>query len=301
MRRRRLLPTATTVLAVALAASLSGCDGGKGSGEPGAGPTSSRATTSSAPTRDDLEAMHDDLHEVGTLIDEAAKGAADYQALVRSEYDKNPTGIFRDAKVDRALVAQEALQQERNDAIVALGESPALDDPEIGAAYDDFRKAGEKMFTFQDGYNHSMTFLVRSLDVCPRIFHVDVKTDEFAGIPGYYASQWVEEHQRLAKPCVTLTNNLARSDNYRVAAYAENMQWVIRKREEAVSAQGSGLSPHRSFLRLKKANETFLKRNARLLDFSGELKRISAIDEYQALDDVFEQRLGGASASPSPS
>ena len=69
----------------------------------------------------------------------------------------------------------------------------------------------------------------------------------------------------------------------------------------SVAAQAKGLSPHKSFLRVKKVNETFLKRDARLLDFSGELKKISAIDEYQALDDVFEKRLGGASGSPSAS
>lgn len=287
--------TAGALLATVL---LTGCGGGGGSDD---------EPDKESSSKDDLIEMHEALDEVGDLIDAAGDGAGEYQGVVSAVHEKSSPALLTDPKIDAALAEQQDRQDARNEAIAALAEMPGMDDPDVAAAYDKFAAAAEEMFTFQDGYNASMPEFLRALDVCVKIFDVSVDLDEIVVVPGAYEDEWLSQHKGFTKPCEARLDAIADSDNYRIREYVDSTHRVIAERNDAMSDIGvTDASMDRALRALKKANESYVARQKKIIDFSSELGKISAIDEYQALHDVFEDKLdlqeGDAeSESPSPS
>ncbi|MET0523980.1 MAG: hypothetical protein ABWZ91_04210, partial [Nocardioides sp.] len=145
---------------------LTGCGGGS---DPESSPDKA-----DAPTEADWTAAYAKYGEVGDAFNAAISGATDYQAAVRKVHDKSAAAVLSDPAVAAALADQQELAAARDEEIAALGDEPAMGDPELKKAYDAFATAAEEMNTFQDGYNESMPVLLRSLDVCPDIFSIEV-------------------------------------------------------------------------------------------------------------------------------
>jgi hypothetical protein len=284
--------TAGALLATVL---VSGCGGG--SDDPPEDKTSSAQ---------DLKDMHEALDDVGDLIDEAGDGAGEYQGVVSAVHEKDSAALLTDPEIADALAEQQERQDARDDAIADLGEMPAVDDPDVAAAYEAFATAAEKMFAFQDGYNASMPEFLRALDVCVKIFEVHVQMGPLMSLPGAYQEEWLAQHEKLTKPCEARLEPLADSENYRIREYVESTHRLITERNNAMSDIGyTDASMDKALEALKHANESYVARQKKITAFSDELGKISAVDEYQALHEVFEDKLGlvegDASESPSAS
>jgi hypothetical protein len=280
--------TAGALLATVL---LSGCGGG--SDDPPEDKTSSTQ---------DLEDMHEALDEVGDLIDEAGDGAGEYQGVVSAVHEKDSAALLTDPEIADALAEQQERQDARDDAIADVGEMPAMDDPDVAAAYDKFATAAEKMFAFQDGYNASMPEFLRALDVCVKIFDVKVALGPLMALPGAYQTEWLAQHRKLTEPCEERLDPLADSGNYRIREYVDSTRRLIAERNNAMSDIGdTKTSMDRALKALKHANESYVARQEKITAFSDELDTISAVDEYQALHQVFEDKLGLVEGDASPS
>lgn len=291
------------VATMLLAAALAGCS--SGSDEPESDkPDAETSAADGAVSTEDLEDMHTALDEVGDLIDEAGDGAGDYQTLVSTARDDDPGALLDNPEIEDALTEQQELQTSRNDAVAELGEMAAMNDPAVADAYDAFADAAEKMFAFQDGYNASMPEFLHATDVCLKLFDVSVAAGP-ATTARAYETEWRAQHRKVAAPCQDALKPLADSGNYRIQEYADITNRVIKARTAAMTDIGStDASLSRALDRLTKANETYVARQKKVTAFSDELARISAVDEYQALHQIFEDELGlveGDSASPSPS
>jgi hypothetical protein len=177
-----------------------------------------------------------------------------------------------------------------------------MDDPDVAAAYDKFATAAERMFAFQDGYNASMPEFLRALDVCVKIFDVKVDLDPLMALPGAYQTEWLAQHRKLTKPCEERMDPLADSGNYRLHEYVDSTRRLIAERNNAMSDIGyTKTSMDRALKALKHANGSYVARQEKITAFSDELDKISAADEYQALHQVFEDRLGLVEGDASPS
>jgi hypothetical protein len=280
--------TAGALLATVL---LSGCGGG-----------SDDPPEDTASRTQDLQDMHEALDTVGDLIDEAGDGAGEYQGVVSAVHERDSASLLTDPQIADALAAQQERQDARDDAIADLAEMPATDDPDVAAAYEKFATAAEKMFAFQDGYNASMPAFLRALDVCVTIFDVKVDLGPLMALPGAYQTEWLAQHRKLTKPCEERLDPLAESGNYRIREYVESTRRLIAERNDAMSDIGyTKASMDRALKALKHANESYVARQEKITAFSDELDKISAIDEYQALHQVFEDKLGLVEGDASPS
>ncbi len=290
--------SSTTAAVLLTSVLLSGCGGGSDS-DPESEPTSDGSPTGE-PSEEEWTAAHTAYHDLGETYNAANSGSSDYQEVVRQVNDKSPGDLIGNPKIAAALEEQEALAAERDAQTAALGDEPAMRDPELKEAYDAFAAASEEMNTFQDGYNESMPMLLRSLGVCVKIFSVEVKEDELIAIPGVFAELWIKAHNKAAAPCLKLLDDLDQSANYRIRQYAANYRKVIDQRNALMADQGEGkIGFEQTVDRLERINKAFTKRNAQLTNFSDELAKLSSADEYLALDDIFEARLE-PSESPSP-
>jgi hypothetical protein len=292
MRHTGVLARAAAGILLA-AAMLSGCGGGS---EPDSSPKKD-----SPPTDEEWTTAYETYVEVGDAFNAAISGATDYQSAVRKVHDTSPAAVLTDPAVAAALADQQELAATRDEEIAALGEVPAMSDPELQEAYDAFASAAEEMNTFQDGYNESMPVLLRSLDVCPDIFSIKAPTGALTVILGTYADVWIKRHNQAAKPCLALLDELDDSRNYRVRQYAANFRKVIEQRNDLMADLGAGeIGFEQMPGRLERINDAFTKRNEKLTRFTAALAKVSAVEEYQALDAIFVEN-GATPQSPSPS
>jgi hypothetical protein len=293
---RALPSTVAGVLLVAVLASA--CGGDSDDSDPDSAPSGS---PTGAPSKEEWTDAHTAYHDLGEAYDAASQGAADYQAVVRGVHDKSPAGVLDDPEIAAALEDQEALAAERDRQIAALGEEPAMRDPELKEAYDAFAAAAEGMNTFQDGYNEAMPVLLRALDLCPEIFSVRLASSDLDVIPGVWSDRWIKAHNRKAAPCLPLLDQLDQSENSSIRKFATNYRKVIDQRNALMTDLGDNkIGFDQTVSRLEKINKAFTRRNDHLTNFSAELGKLSSADEYQALDAIFEEELGAA-GSPSSS
>jgi hypothetical protein len=259
------------------------------------------AKKSDSPSEEDWTAAYATYIEVGDAFNAAIGGATDYQAVVRKVHDKSPAAVIDDPTIATALADQQELAATRDEQIAALGDEAAMSDPELKEAYDVFAKAAEEMNTFQDGYNESMPVLLRSLDVCPDIFSIKVPNTELIVVPGVFSQQWITMHNQAAAPCKKLLDTLDDSGNYRIREYAANWRKVIDQRNDLMADVGDNQAGFdQTIAKLKRVNGAFTKRNDKLTRFTEELAKVSAVEEYQALDAIFVEN-GAKPESPSPS
>jgi hypothetical protein len=203
---------------------------------------------------------------------------------------KNPASVLTDPDVTDALTEQQALADKRDQATADLGEQAAMRDPDLEAAYEKFATAAQKMTDFQDAFNESFPTYLRSLDVCAKIF--EIKPD-VGLLPSTYAKSWLAEHAKAAAPCLKILADLDGSENYQLRKYAANFHRVIDQRTDTMTALRDGdATLAQTSARLERVNEAFTKRNRALTDFNAEMAELNAADEYAAIDDVFEQKLG---------
>ncbi len=276
---------------------LTGCGGGSDADSPPKKPDPL--------TEADWTAAHKNYHQVGESFDAALSGAIDYQAAVRKVHDKSPAGVLTDPSVAAALEAQQELAATRDEEIAGLGDEPAMSDPELKKAYETFTTAAEEMTTFQDGYNESMPVFLRSLDLCPDIFSIEIPKGQVFVTPDAYSNLWIKKHNKAAAPCLKLLDELDDSRNYRITEYAENWRKVIDQRNDLTADLGAGKAGFdQTLARLTRVNNAFTKRSGQLTQFSDELAKVSAVEEYQALDPIFEKNVAtpeSESESESPS
>ena len=226
---------------------------------------------------------------------------------MRKVHDKSPAGVLTDPSVEAALADQQELAATRDEEIARLGDEPAMSDPELKKAYDAFTTASEEMTTFQDGYNESMPVFLRSLDLCPDIFSIEIPEAQVIVTPDAYSKLWIKKHNKAAAPCLELLDELDDSRNYRITEYAENWRKVIDQRNDLTADLGAGKAGFdQTLARLTRVNNAFTKRSGKLTQFSDELAKVSAVEEYQALDPIFEKNVAtpeseSPSTSPSPS
>lgn len=249
---------------------------------------------------EELQQMHDALHDVRELIGEAETGSSTFQGVVAEVRAKNPAGAVDDPRVARALEEQQERERARDEAIAALGEMPAAADPDVAEAYDAFAAAAEDMFTFQSGYNASMAAFLHAMDICTQIFEVRVDdSDPLMNDPVHYEKAWHEDHDKRVRACQKVLGPVEESQNVNMQAIAEATRKVMTQRTQAVTEIGAY-----SAAKVKKANDAYIKRFEKLTAFSDELDRRSAIDEYDALHEVFAEKLEleeSPSASPTSS
>jgi hypothetical protein len=220
--------------------------------------------------------------------------------VVRGVHDTSPASVVDNPTIAAALEDQQALAAERDEQIAALGDEPAMRDPELKEAYDEFAAAAEEMNTFQDGYNESMPVLLRSVDLCPDIFSIDLAQSDLDVIPGVFSQRWIKAHNKAAGPCLPLLDELDQSRNYMIRKYAANYRKVIDQRNALMTDLGENeIGFEQTVDRLCRINTSFTKRTRQLTNFSKELEKLSSADEYGALDVIFEERLGTESPSPS--
>ena len=76
---------------------------------------------------------------------------------------------------------------------------------------------------------------------------------------------------------------------------------MIDQRNDLTADLGAGKAGFdQTLARLKRVNNAFTKRSGKLTQFSEELAKVSAVEEYQALDAIFEKN-GATPESESPS
>ena len=235
---------------------LTGCGGGSDS--------DSASKQAGSPTEAEWTAAYATYTDVGDAFNAAIGGATAYQAAYAKVHDTSPrcrslrpvgrgrpggpAGAGRDAgRPDRS-----AGRRARDDAIAELKE-----------AYDAFATAAEEMNTFQDGYNESMPVLLRSLDICPDIFSIEVPKTALVTIPGVYSELWIKRHNQAAAPCRPAARTSSTTPaNYRIRQYAANWRKVIDQRTDLMAdVENTQAGFDQTIARLKRINGAFTKRN----------------------------------------
>lgn len=279
--RTRLL--ATTLTAVLL---LTGCSGGDdpegGSGEP--------SGEAAAPTEAEYDEAHDIYHDLADDLDAAGAAAAEFQAAVKKARDRDPEGFADSPAVAAAFEEQAAAVADREAALAELAGHPAMADEELAAAYEEFATRYAEAMAYQDGYNDSYPVFLASQDVCQAVFG---SGPEDASSFGSYAKEWLRMQRAAATACQETTSELAGSGNEDVVALAERWDQVIEERLAAIErfAQRK-LSGDQALKLVEKANNAFLEDYERLSGFSDRLGELMPIDAYEAMDPIFEDRLG---------
>ena len=112
---------------------------------------------------------------------------------------------------------------------------------------------------------------------------------------------WIKRHNQAAEPCQALLDELDDSRNYLIREYAANWRQVIDQRNDLMADLGAGkIGFEQTPGRLERINRAFTKRNEKLTKFTEELAKVSAVEEYQALDAIFVEN-GAKPESPSSS
>jgi hypothetical protein len=285
--RSRALATMLTVLL------LTACSGG--GEEPEASPEGSSAGAGT-PTEAEYAEAHELYHDLADVLDQAGDAAATFQATVKKAHDKDPEGFRDSPAVAAAVEEQEAAVATREAALTELAEHPAMADEELAAAYEKFRTGYAEAIAYQDGYNDSYPAFLTSGDVCTRVFE---SGPEDAPSFTAYAREWLRLQEKASAPCLEATDELAGSGNEDVVAVADRWGQLIDERTAAIRRMSQGkLSSDKTLSAVKKANNAFIEDYDRLTDFSKRLGELYPIDEYDAIDPIFEDRLG-ASADPS--
>lgn len=275
--RSRVLAATLTVLV------LSACSGGGDESEGGSG-------GSSAPTEVEYAEAHDLYHDLATVLDDASAAAADFQSTVQKASEQDPEGFRDSPEVATAIEEQQAAVEEREAALTELAEHPAMGDEELAAAYEDFRTQYAEATAYQDGFNDSYPAFLVSNDVCTAVFESGPQ-----GAPTYqaYARAWLRSQQKASKPCLKVNEELSESTNEDIAAVAQRWGQLVQQRLTAINAMALGSAGSDETLRaVKKANDSFVKDYGKLSKFSDVLGELYPDEAYDAIDTIFEDRLG---------
>lgn len=286
-----------TVLVIA-GALLAGCGGGS-EADPEADPTS---TAAPSPTTADFEEAHALYHDLGTVLDDAAQGAADFQAAVLKAWKKDPKRFGKDpeAATRTAIEEQQGVVAAREAALTELAEHPAMADEELAASYQTFHEQYDVAMDYQDGYHDSYPVLLVTNDACAAVQEM---RDVIGLTPEMYAENWLREHGEVAAPCRAGAARLASSTNEDVVALATAYTTWMDDREAPLELVRKGkLTIKQASARLQKANDAMDAAVNEHAGFSDTLAELMPTEEYAAVDTVFEDRVGETgSASPSPS
>lgn len=304
MRRKRSLTT--LVLAAVL---LAGCGGGGGGddepatvgfGDPsgdagGAGEEAAEESPSAepSPTTADYEEAHVMYHDLATVLDGAARAAADFQDGVKKAEEADPRGFRKDpaAAIQSLVAAQEAQVATRDAAVQELADHPAMADPELGAAYDAFAEKYAVAMAYQDGFNDSYATFLATNDRCSAVL---TKTRDVRGLTvEIYAENWLYVHKRAAAPCLDGAAELATSANEDLARIGTNYtDWIERRVATMRLVRDGKATTKKAGKRLKKVNDAMLKTYERAAKFSDTLGALMPNAEYDAVDVVFKDRVG---------
>lgn len=276
MRSRVLAATLTVLVLTACSDGGDDQDGGSGG--------------SSTPTEAEYAEAHDLYHDLATVLDDASAAAADFQSTVQKASEQDPEGFRDSPEVATAIEEQQAAVEEREAALTELAEHPAMADEELAAAYEEFTTQYAEATAYQDGFNDSYPAFLVSNDVCPAVFESGPQ-----GAVSYqaYARAWLRAQQKASKPCLAINDELSESANEDLAAVADRWGQLVQQRLTAINAMALGGAGSDETLRaVKKANDTFVKDYGRLSKFSKVLGELYPNEEYDAIDVIFEERLG---------
>lgn len=306
-------PARAAVLTVLLLGALSACSDGKVDADSASEPsveTPTDASTDATPeptteaTADAaaVEEAHALYHALADELDAASQGAADFQTAVKAASEKDPQGFRESSKVARAVEAQQAVVAERDAAVAALGEHPAMADEELAASYQAFAERYAVAMAYQDGFNDSYPAFLATNDDCVAV--LGAKEPAVSPLePAKWARQWQAIERPLARRCLKGAEEIGASTNEDMAKVGGLYERWMADRADLVERFGAGKVSMKAFPKqLKKVNDRFTSAFGRTAAFSETLGELYPTAEYDAVDVVFEDLLGEedpGSGSPS--
>lgn len=298
-------PRLAAVLTVLALTALGACSDGETGSDAAPDPTEQSASPEAAePTTEEYDEAHDLYHALADTLDEASQAAVAFQDAVKKAGEEDPKGFRESAAVADAVAQQEAAVTERDAAVAELGDQPAMADEELAAAYRAFADKYAVAMAYQDGFNDSFPAFLATNDACTAVLSAP-EPKASALEPARWAKQWLAIAKRYAEPCLAGAAELAESTNEDVVAVGGLYEQWIADRADLVARFGAGEVSMKAFPKeLKKVNDGFTTAFGETATFSETLGTLFPNAEYDAVDVVFEDRVGESEApdaSPSAS
>lgn len=277
-----------------LCVGLTGCGGGSGEGSTTTG--GSTAGASVEPTTPPTEADHEAAHERVVALREAYVAAEEaggaYQRAVTEVLEKDPSAAPDDPSLADRRTELETAQRERDAALEAIGEERALAEPDVRAAYDALVEAHGGYRDFTDAFYLDFPLMRKSFSACTDAFELeeDPDTSSIRAV----AQAWLRQHTAAVTDCRPVLAQLRESDNDWFSRYAAGLADVLERRERAMTrARDAEISPDAAVRALEAANADFKVLGSTNTDYSGEMGRRGASEEYDALHAALDEQLGG--------
>ncbi|MEI5672234.1 MULTISPECIES: hypothetical protein [unclassified Nocardioides] len=288
---RRPLSRALGAL-VALVLLLTACTGDDGDGDPGERPD----TAPTGPTTAQYDEAQTLFHDLAGVLDETNTRAVAYQARVRTAWENDPDGFRKRPKVVRAVKQQAAVAARRDAALAALAEQPAVvGDEELGTAYRAFVEGYAAVSAYQDGFNGSYPVFLAAGDACQSLVGVQPPAGASYSETG---AAWLEAHEEAAAPCLRLSAKLRSSTNTDVARLPRLYRRLVSDRNAAIERLRDGDTDLAGAMKtLGRVDRAFTRDYARATRFDARIATLVPDDLYQAVDVVFEERVGGSGSS----
>ena len=267
------------VLVAMVTGALAGCGGGDSS------------TGDSTAAKPDYQAASRAIAKLSDAYGQVAQADVDAQQAAVTYLRAHPDGSLDDDAITSAqdrLTEAFAKRDEQRDALADLS---ALEDPEVKKAYDAFIDQAVQQDAFNDGYYTAFPAYRASLERCLDVFQVVSDSAPPTSSATAYAKQLMRRHDAAAKDCVEVLTELSGSKNTMMAAYAKGSLTAVEQRRSVLAAMaagdlGVGKATDR-FVATTKAFNTNLDRNTQ---FTEELNRLSAREEFAALQKVVESK-----------
>ena len=270
------------VLAGMLTGALTGCGGG-GDSSTGDGGSSAKP---------DYQAASQAIAKLSDAYGQVAQADVDAQQAAVTYLRAHPDGSLDDEAITSSqdrLTEAFAKRDEQRDALADLS---ALEDPEVKKAYDAFIAQAVEQDAFNDGYYTAFPAYRASLERCLDVFQVvSDSAPPTTNSATAYAKRLIRRHDAASKDCVEVLTELSGSKNTMMAAYAKGSLTAVERRRSVLAAMaagdlGVGEATDR-FVATTKAFNTNLDRNTQ---FTEELNRLSAREEFAALQKVVQSK-----------
>lgn len=303
MRSQPLAAALTVLLLTALGACSDG-ETSEATSDPTEQTGQTESTEAAPPTPEEYAEAHDLYHALADTLDEANQSAVDFQAAAKKASEKDPQGFRDSAALTDAVAQQEAAVADRDAAVAALGDQPAMADEELATAYQTFADKYAVAMAYQDGFNDSFPAFLATNDACTAMLGApQPKASLLDQVK--WATQWVAIEKEYAEPCLSAAAELEGSTNEdMVAVGGLYEQWVADRADLGARLRAGEMTMPQFPKRLKKVNDGFTTAFAETATFSETLGTLFPNAEYDAIDVVFEDRVGESEApdaSPSAS
>ncbi|MDN4175157.1 hypothetical protein QWY28_19490 [Nocardioides sp. SOB77] len=284
--------------AAALCLSVTACggddDGGASPGEGGSETSGSAA----APTETDYTEAHDAVVELGEVASEVDEAGVQHTRAAQELFAKDPSTDAGDPAVTTSLEALVEQQEGRDRLVADLGELPAMADPEVRTAYEEYAAAQEEYSRFTDAFYRDFPVMLGIERACGDVFELEEAVGDDSGSERQFAVDWLRAHAAAAEDCRPVLEQLTRSENRMFASFTAGFLDVIDERDRVMTASRDGeITPQQAVTGLEEANADFQELNQEgKYDYDAEMDELSPRDERDALHAVLDERLGGHGA-----